>query len=637
MDKELCKIILMNKNKEDCVELVFYYLLMKNLSNLKVECLFAEMKQSSLSYLKNTFSVENCRRGNFKGKFNGYLEEYRSVHEDFKNQSTEIKAFLLKKAFENLDNFILLVLLMKQEDLEKFLPGICTFSFKILEEREVEEKIILILAFLLSQNIKVDDVSKGIISDFFIRTSEPIFAPIWYILSYDSEIYKVKYILKLILNNFSVRKEDYELIRLNINNVFSVELVEKLMSVGEFEFDNKIFEKIKELYQESGRHENLIILLQEKYQNEIENPVYELLPVGSQDIEYVLTNCRRNNVKKYLKRINLEQNGYEIAKFYLSDEDKVVCKVIEEEFDVREIVGNNEMRIFEWLFVQIEQKVLIYQGIIEKIYLSSKTEEKSLLIDLCKEKCKTEQRLISLIDITTRFLSIVPSTNLQDLVYSLLSVLYIIDDAKLALKMLNLVKSIMQNNGNLKREFLKFIFDEILYFEIDSCEIRICKYEIFNILLIRWFVIEESIKHQRDVPLTKLRVVERLKDVHIQTYENYLSLHKSAKVSERNKVDLNKENIHVLCARIWEEIAVEPEDGELEMIVELLKTIIALTGTFYQKRFISSLLLRKIVAYYCSVENESYLDFIKILNLSFTCSREIKKLTEKETFKPSRM
>ncbi|KAF9764688.1 hypothetical protein NGRA_0371 [Nosema granulosis] len=660
MSKEIINVLLMEKDNQDPVKSVLTHIMARISKRSNVDDLYNNLKQYAFLYLNETFQKHNYLTADLKTTFYEHLTEktYSTIilegARGLRHLTNEIIAYIIMQTtkVKNVDSFILLVLLIDSKHIETFLPGICMFCFRILELDCLNYKVIYLLAYILSKDIAFAVESENIISSYFLKKTEASFIPIWYILTLRFESNRKHFVSRLILNRIPLDKKFYRLINENINEFFSVELVKRLIELDEFEFNDEAFQKIRKAYETNGEHEYLLIKIQEKYKTQIKTPIYELLPTCKHNTKLALSKCCANRINKYLRRVNLTESGFEIAKFYLLNEDLNVNKAMENEIDVISVVKNNENKIFEWLFVKVEQSVMKYEEISDKVDLlhckipsnDAKTRNSEPVPDidyhnssLRAMKFSIELDLLHLVFVTLKFNAIIPTSDLQDIIYSFLSIFYAIDNQKLALEMLVLVKTVLFYNGDLKRNFLKYVFNEIIYFDIDCCKIRICKYEILNILLFRWFFIEESIKQHKEKALdsSKLNLVEQIKNIHLPTYDRYIILTmgklpiKNSK--ELDSVNLNKENILVLCAKIWKELSVEIKNIEIDNLVELLKTIILLTGTFYEKRFTSSKLFKRLAEYYDPSiskyrNSKSYIELLIIIINSFYCSEDCIKI-----------
>ncbi|EOB11285.1 hypothetical protein NBO_1312g0001 [Nosema bombycis CQ1] len=172
---------------------------------------------------------------------------------------------------------------------------------------------------------------------------------------------------------------------------------------------------------------------------------------------------------------------------------------------------------------------------------------------------------------------------------------------------------------NYNKAYSSHIFDELIHYDIDNVKIRILKYEIFNVLLLRWFVFEKELKVHSSLNQTNLDF-NYLKNIHEQS-SNLLMLPENDK---QRSLITDKNNIFVLCSRIWKEIKEKPKKQEIGSVVDLMTMIITLTGRFYQRRFFESSLLNEIGKHFKTLQpkktNLRYVKFLEkiIMNFNFT-------------------
>ncbi|EOB14893.1 hypothetical protein NBO_13g0070 [Nosema bombycis CQ1] len=643
MDIRLSKFIQSNKNNNEIFK-TFLTHFVEDKSN--VDRIYSNLKEIAVRYISENYKVEIFFDNGRIQFFCVYLRtndhDLYILLSSFQGIRSEIIAILMRTIMDlhNLDSLFLLVLMMSPKDVEKYLPGICNFCFSTLE-KFLDPKIIQILTHVLYQQEEISKISEEIITNYFINNNQKEYHMIWYVLILRFETFKKHFICKLLISDFLIREEWYKTLNDNIEELLSSELIYKLMEKGKFEFNRNVFEKLKEGYYKDGNNKELIMKIQTKYLKLIKNPVVELMPVSSVNSGRLTTYVTSESIKRKLKRVDPDKHGYSLVKIYLTSDKEFLINVLEDVFNIKELFLKYNNRIFEWLYYTIEQLVYDYEIAYDDLYNSSDKDDsrdQNMLQSSITYKKTIENDLKKYIKAVRMYIKVLSNADIDDITYSILSILHLVDNFMVSYEIFLLLKVLLNNENELDQSLLKHIFDEIIHYDIDNFKIRILKYEIFNVLLLRWFVFEKELKVHSSLNQTNLDF-NYLKNIHEQS-SNLLMLPENDNQSSKTP---DKNNIFVLCSRIWKEIKEKPKKQEIGSVVDLMTMIITLTGRFYQRRFFESSLLNEIGKHFTTLRpkktNLRYVKFLEkiIMNFNFTknspklifeCIMDITRLTD---------
>jgi hypothetical protein len=106
----------------------------------------------------------------------------------------------------------------------------------------------------------------------------------------------------------------------------------------------------------------------------------------------------------------------------------------------------------------------------------------------------------------------------------------------------------------LRRPVLKRIFDELVYVDHEDYRVRCAKYEIFDSLLEQYRRMDELLAKNRSSGVPS------------------------------STAALDKDNVFVLAATLWEELSILPIEEELVGFLTILKRIVDVTSSFYEPR-----------------------------------------------------
>lgn len=557
-----------NKEKKDNLLDKILEMLCKSYNEEKEKFLNEIYKYNSLDYVQN---------------INTKLAKKKFLC--FKDLTSETIAFILRLSQTELtyDEHLIIIYSLDKEILQKFLPGIMSYNLSLLLSSNVK-KTLSIINYLLVCKLHISDVGKDILYKALINVDRSdLKATSWLCKDLFDDSKLMFFLQNLVLGDCTLDTEEYILLQKQI--VFKLKKV-NFLTVNEretlFMVINKMatkkildvtvdfWETMKNLYYSKYNVEYVIELIQMNYT--VCSPILELMPINEHSLSIISKSNKIKELKIFIRRIKKPIMEYEILKLYL--EKIEIRNEIEIKYNIKELAIKFRNEISEHLFLELE-----------KVYKKTK---KSILFENCIESLKKDVNFdnhVNDIIISCHKLNEIDKNADLKLINDLcLKFLDKIRDETVAYNIFKLFKV----EENLTNEDLFYIFDKILYFDLDSSHIRKIKYGVISKIF------------------------------------SYLI--KNSKQNNPGKIINQKENKFFLpmLVKLWDEISIIPDEFEIEAVINLLKISIEKSGAFYQKRFFASeiytyFLKRFTQEKFVTSDLSKYLSFFNFLESVVNC------------------
>ncbi|KAK6090587.1 hypothetical protein P3W45_000310 [Vairimorpha bombi] len=572
-------IELIKNSKKDKTKESF---LMDDILNILVGNDIKTILEEVSKMFERNFSMSNFQ--NIELIKNIEIPEIISLKEEFCKLKPELIAFVVNLSFkkEKVLEHKLVIYLLNEELLIKYLPGIMSNNLKYLASQDTSHEMmcerISIINYLLSKDVYIDDKGKDILFNVLANTKHKYIVATSYLCKkYFDDGRLIYFLHALVLNNVELSIEEYEMINLNLEHQIEIiknhpekfklvfDLVKILTKKNKLKLSLSLWNNLKYIYHQNYEFKDIIEIIQEKYS--VDSPIWELMPVTVEalkkisaepkfELEIFLDRIKEpkfeleiflDRIKEpkfeleiFLDRIKEPKFELEILKLYLIHPE--LKPNIERKYDLGKISLENKETISNWLYFGLDtlfrrnMKSLCYKNtLISKKYIDPTDFDEGL--DRLLEGCLVISRINKQID-----LSLV--TNLC------LRFLYKLTKKEVALRIFQLV--LFQQKSEIRKDNLIYLFNKTLYYDIDCTEIRIIKYELINSIIIKLCCGKDM-----EITPSKLNTKE---------YDFFLPL----------------------LVKLWEEVSVIPEEDELVSVMILLRTAITLSDKFYQRRFLSS-------------------------------------------------
>ncbi|ADM11991.1 uncharacterized protein Eint_080560 [Encephalitozoon intestinalis ATCC 50506] len=460
--------------------------------------------------------------------------------------SSEILAYFLRKTMDVFkeDPSIHHYLLNRipSELITRFVPGLLSFYFSLLKDqktnRRTERMVIDSIKHVLESAARLNDVAEARIHEFFYFRRGPMFEEIYKICAQKFKTSRrVFFISELLLLGYPLEDSDYDAINEGIEEIFSLELIRKLLDREKYRNNEEIFEKLIQMYKKGEDVSDIILRIQETCGVVCRVP--ELCVVNKETTRTVLDTNDLRKIEMFLRNATDVPLHVEVIGKYLElcDSPKqVLGSDVWKRLNVRKVVSENYDELLEYAF----------------------------------NKLKTSPRiLINLIGIEFR-------PKLEDFILQSIEFVSRCSDAKDLSLYLYFLKVVVEKNF-LRRSILRRIFDGLIYLDNEDYRVRCMKYEVLGELFVQYSLLDKAIEHSRHLNESQ------------KTWNVECTCSIPENIFERvDTRDVDEDNVNVLAAIAWDELTIVPAEGELMAVSVFLKKIIDSTGMFYENRISKS-------------------------------------------------
>lgn len=425
----------------------------------------------------------------------------------------------------------ILIYLLTDKQLSIFQPGILSFYFKILNENHDNKLIkftLVCIKLILSRNIELEKKGKEMLFHLLttkLFSKKEISNDICDILNVCKNFFENDQ--KVIILEFLINND----VQISIEEYFS--LIDKV--VKEFNKCKKLNFNIKKSvdYTEIQDYNNL------NFFNKNKND-FNFFNINNYILIYKIQKSLNNFYPKIECDVTFKElikfNGLHILKYYI--DNKHARKCLKEKCDIKKISYENENIVISYIYDEIYILKTKYKELLEySIICEDHSVIKKSNYSKHKELCEFIKKLNKILDFCIEYKNLNYKTNIEFIINSLISFFDILDKDSI-LKIFELMEFSL-NKINIKK-LIEYI-NEIIYLDLDSVEIRSKKYNIIDKIFLKIFTHDKNIN-------------------------NYLPL----------------------IAKLWDEISIIPENGEISSVLKLLSTIIKNTKTFYERRLTKS-------------------------------------------------
>ncbi|WEL39214.1 hypothetical protein PFJ87_08g00730 [Encephalitozoon hellem] len=455
---------------------------------------------------------------------------------------SEVIAYLLKRTMDmfrgNPSFHRYLLNRMPSELITKFAPGLLSFYFCLLKDHKIKNIVVKAavesIMYVLGSVPGLDGNSEKKIHEFFYFHKSPEFESIYKICAQKFRTRrKVFFISELLLLGSPLEDNDYDAVNDNIEEIFSPDLVRKLLDQGKYRNNEEIFSKLVCMYRKGEDVSDIISRIQEGYS--VKDGVVELYPVNEETTGNVLQTNDLKRIERFFRDADHIPMHVNVIGKYLelceSPKQVLECNICRR-FEVVRMIREDYDQFLEYAFNRLESSPRV---------------------------------LINLIGIEFR-------PKLEDFILQSIEFISKHNDTKRLCMYLCFIK-IVVGKDCLRRSILRRIFDGLVYFDSEDYRIRCMKYEILSELFTQYGMMDRAIEDDgcSNMPHKECGVERRspsCKDISMRIDTN----------------NIDEDNVNVLAATVWNELVITPDEGELMAISILLKRIIDSTGMFYESR-----------------------------------------------------
>lgn len=458
-----------------------------------------------------------------------------------------VMAYLLKQTLEVLRGdpclHYCLVTRLPADVICRFIPGLLSAYFRVLRDHKtrdaVKNTVVKTLECVLSLDIVLDEVSETNIHDFFYFNRESMFEEIYVICSQRFRSSKrIFFVIELLLLGRELDENDYVLINENIEEVFTPELIGRLLDLERYKNNENVFGRLVRMYNKGKDVGGIIARIQCRYA--VKDCVVELCPVNEATTRSILLTNDLKKIDLFIRNANHVPLRQEIVKRYLelsTSPEEILDSEFGRRFNISRMISEDYDELLEYAFSRMQMDI---------------------------------GALINLVRIEFR-------PRVDDFIFRSIDFVHGCCNAEELGKHLCFLKIAVWSKC-LRRSVLRRIFDGLVYLDHDDYRIRCAKYEIFSELLEQYALMDRVIENE-------LYVKDGDSECHIRD----VMLRERQQILKRiDTKDIDEDNVKVLVAVLWEEISITPLENELMAISLLLKKIVDLTGSFYEARMTRS-------------------------------------------------
>lgn len=467
-------------------------------------------------------------------------EQVRTVMETTELlESPEVVAYLLKQSlsiFRDMPDLHLDLMGRVPEDVVcSFAPGLLSGYFRILKgpknKSSVRSAAVEAVKYVLSRISGFDEESEKNIHEFFYFNGEEGFGELYAICAQKFKTSRrVFFMSRLLLLDHPLSEDEYRMLNERMEEVFSPEVVSKLVSIGRYENNEAVFGRLVDMYHKGAEVGEIISRIQDRHQ--VEGCVLELCPVNEATMREVLATNDLRKIEVFLRNTDHVPLHVDVVKKFLelgTSSDDILRSNFGRRFGIARMVSEDYDELLEYAFNRMDTDARV---------------------------------LINLINIEFR-------PKVDEFVFQCIDLIYRNTDLERLGQYLYFLKVVVEKNC-LRRSVLRRMFDGLVYLDHEDHRVRCGKYEILSGLLGQYFLMDEWIEVQKE---TSSRTAE-------------------CGMSGRiDSCDIDTDNVKVLAATLWDELNIVPVDGELMAVSYLLKKIVDVTGTFYESRITRSNLI----------------------------------------------
>lgn len=460
--------------------------------------------------------------------------------------SSEVVAYLLKRTMDmfrkDSSSHNHLLNRIPPSLITKFTPGLLSFYFGLLKDQKtksgIREAATVSMKYVLESVSRLDDSSEGKIHEFFYFHKSSGFEDIYRICAQKFKTRrKLFFISELLLLGDFLEDKDYDAVNDNIEEMFSPDLIRKLLDRGKYKNNEEIFSRLVWMYKKGEDVSDVISRIQERYN--VKDGVAELFPVNKETTRNILqTNDLKRIERFFMDADHIPMHVNVIGKYLeLCKSPKQVLECnISRRFEIQKMIVEDYDKFLEYAFNRLED---------------------------------SPRTLINLIGIEFR-------PKLEDFILQSIEFIGRCNDTKRLCMYLYFMK-IVVGKDCLRRSILRRIFDGLVYLDNEDYRVRCMKYEILSELFVQYSLMDKAIEYDAysSVPHKENDIESRC-----PVSEDILR-----RVDTKN---IDEDNVNVLAATMWEELAITPVEGELMAISILLRKIIDSTGMFYENRIAKS-------------------------------------------------
>ncbi|AFN83477.1 hypothetical protein EROM_080570 [Encephalitozoon romaleae SJ-2008] len=460
--------------------------------------------------------------------------------------SSEVVAYLLKRTMDMFGKDPLshsrLLNGIPSSLITKFAPGLLSFYFCLLKDQKTRSRIreaaTVSMKHVLESVSRLDDNSEGKIHEFFYFHKRPEFEDIYRVCAQKFKTRRrLFFISELLLLGHLLEDNDYDAVNDSIEEVFSPDLIRKLLDRGKYRNNEEIFNRLVWMYKRGEDVSDVISRIQERHN--VKDGVAELFPVNKETTRNILQTNDLKRIERFFRDADHIPMHINVIGKYLelceSPKQVLECN-ISRRFEIQKMIIEDYDKFLEYAFNGLEDSPRI---------------------------------LINLIGIEFR-------PKLEDFILQSMEFISRCNDAKRLCMYLYFMK-IVVGKDCLRRSILRRIFDGLVYLDNEDYRIRCMKYEILGELFVQYALMDKAIEND-----AYSNAPHKEKDIECRcpVSEDILR-----RVDTKN---IDEDNVNVLAAIIWNELAITPVEGELMAISILLRKIIDSTGMFYENRIAKS-------------------------------------------------
>jgi hypothetical protein len=443
--------------------------------------------------------------------------------------TTDTSAFLLKRSLESFravaDLHLSLLEKIPGGIIAKFVPGLLSRYFMLLKDdkmrHDVRGAVISSIVHVLGRTAGLDEASEEHILNFFRLNGRSEFKEIYIACARSFRTERrAFFLMELVLLDHGLMESEYAVINRNMEEYLRIDVVEKLVDIDKYENSGVVFERIRTMYKDGEDVDRVIHKIQRRFM--VEDCVLELCPATDYTVRKMLETDSLERMEKFVGNAVELPLECEVMKKYLSLSSSS-----------GEILGSKLAQRFN----------------VRRIIRDNYDE----LLEYAFEMVGTNMNaIINLAEIDFR-------PRLDEFILRSLDLIGRCDAAEEMAKHLYFIKMAVERNC-LRRSVLRRVFDGLVYVDHEDYRIRCAKYEILDCLL-------EQYKRMDD--FLRTRAEPNGKDV---------------EASGANTEDIDKDNVFVLVATLWDELNILPVEEELVAFLMVLKRIVHVTSSFYEPR-----------------------------------------------------